>query len=69
MPKKRDLEKELIEAGWTKVKRKNGPHDKFVKPGLLQSSHIRGLGGLRIKEKGVQHGRKEGGVCLRLRIA
>jgi predicted RNA binding protein YcfA (HicA-like mRNA interferase family) len=34
MPKKRDLEKELIEAGWTKVKRKSGPHDKFVKPGL-----------------------------------
>ena len=38
MPKKRDLEKELIEAGWTKVKRKNGPHDKFVKPGLRSIS-------------------------------
>ena len=34
MPKKRDLEKELIEAGWTKVKRKSGPHDKFTKPGF-----------------------------------
>ena len=33
MPKKRDLEKELIEAGWTKVKRTKGPHDKFIKPG------------------------------------
>lgn len=50
MPKKRDLEKELIEAGWTKVKRKNGPHDKFVKPGLLQSQLHSGL--RRIANKG-----------------
>ena len=34
MTKKRDLESELIEAGWTKVKRKKGPHDKFTKPGM-----------------------------------
>ena len=33
MTKKVDLERELEAAGWTKVKRKKGPHDKFTKPG------------------------------------
>ena len=33
MTKKRDLEKELIAAGWMKVYKKRGPHDKFCKVG------------------------------------
>lgn len=33
MTKKRDLEAELVEAGWVKVRGKKGPHDKFTKPG------------------------------------
>lgn len=38
MTKKRSLESELEEAGWTKVKRKKGPHDKFTKPGMRSVS-------------------------------
>lgn len=33
MTKKRDLERELARAGWSKAAKKRGPHDKFTKEG------------------------------------
>lgn len=33
MTKRRDLERELIRAGWTREKGRRGSHEKFVKDG------------------------------------
>jgi len=62
MVKKRILEAELIAAGWTKVSRKNGKHDKWTKSGMRPITVSRGSSGSEIKEQTANAIRKEAGL-------
>lgn len=59
MTKKRELERELIQAGWVKKAKKRGSHDKFEKPGMRSISVPRSR---EIKDRTAEEIRKEAGL-------